>query len=114
MNESDIDERFLNLNSQTVDAIREYRKTHKPELVQTIVTGIVEKYLPPDMRDRAPEAMKSLNAFGIESVTLMEIILDIQDALGLDITDNELRGLKNFDDATNLLRGKVQALAGQS
>ncbi|MEY2546329.1 MAG: hypothetical protein QOG48_1446 [Verrucomicrobiota bacterium] len=114
MNDPDIDERFLNLNPQALDAIREYRQTHKPELVQTIVAGIVEKYLPPELRDKAPEAMKSLNAFGIESVTLMEIILDIQDALGLDITDNELRGLKNFDDATNLLRQKVQALSAQS
>lgn len=114
MNPSDIDERFLNLNPSALAAVREYHQTHNPELVQTIVNGIVEKYLPPDMRDRASEAMKAPNDFGIESVTLMEIILDIQDALGLDITDNELRGLKNFDDATNLLRAKVQALSAQS
>jgi acyl carrier protein len=113
MSQSDLDERFLNLNPQALDAIRQYRESHKPELVQTIVNGIVEKYLPPEMRERAADAMKSPNEFGIESVTLMEIILDIQDALGLEITDNELRGLKNFDDATNLLRQKVAALSQQ-
>lgn len=114
MNESDIDERFLNLNPHALAAIRQYRGSHQPELVQTIVNGIVEKYLPPEMRAQAAEAMKAPNAFGIESVTLMEIMLDIQDALGLEITDNELRGLKNFDDATNLLRQKVAALSRQS
>ena len=113
MNHPDIDEGFLNLSPPALDAIRQYRESHKPELVHTIVNGIVEKYLPPEMRDRAAEAMKAPNAFGIESVTLMEIMLDIQDALGLEITDNELRGLKNFDDATVLLRQKVAALSQQ-
>jgi acyl carrier protein len=110
MNESEIEERFLNFSPQTLEVIREYRRSRDPQLVSTIVKGIVEKYLPPEMRDRAPEAMTSLNAFGIESVTLMEIILDIQDALDLVITDAELRSLNNFDQATKLLSEKVAAL----
>jgi acyl carrier protein len=111
-----IDERFLSFSPETLAAIRAYRQNHDSKLVQTIVQGIVEKYLPPEIRDRAPEAMKALNAFGIESVTLMEIILDIQDALEIVITDAELRSLRNFDDATKLLREKVAALSegGQS
>lgn len=113
MNESDIDERFLNMSPPALQAIRQYRDTHKPELVQPIVDGIVEKYLPVEMRGRATEAMQSPNSFGIESVTLMEIMLDIQDALGIELSDNELRGLKNFEDATNLLRQKVAALSQQ-
>ena len=114
MNESEIEERFLNFSPATLEAIRSYQRTHEPKLVQTIVQGIVEKYLPPEMRNRAPEAVKSLNAFGIESVTLMEIILDIQDALGLEMSDRELRNLQNFDDATKLLTDKVAALSAQS
>ncbi len=110
MNESEINERFLNFSPPTIEAIREYRRSRNPQLVSAIVNGIVEKYLPPEMRDRTPEAMKSLNAFGIESVTLMEIILDIQDALDLVITDAELRSLNSFDEATKLLSEKVAAL----
>ena len=115
MNESEIEERFLNFSPQTLEVIRKYRRSRDPQLVAIIVQGVVEKYLPPELRDRAPEAMTSLNAFGIESVTLMEIILDIQDALDLVITDAELRGLTNFDQATKLLSDKVAALrAGPS
>ena len=109
-----IEERFLHFSPQTLDAIRAYRANHDPQLVRKIVEGIVEKYLPPEIRDRAPEAVKALNTFGIESVTLMEIILDIQDALGIVITDAELRSLRNFDDATKLLREKVAALSAES
>jgi acyl carrier protein len=110
MNEAEIQERFLNFSPPTIDAIRAYQQSHDPLLVSSIVHGIVEKYLPPEMRQQMPEDVKSLNAFGIESVTLMEIILDIQDALGLVITDAELRSLKSFDEATRLLSDKVTAL----
>ena len=113
MNESEIEERFLNFNPTTVEAICAYRRRPDPKLVSSIVHGIIEKYLPPEMRDRTPDAMKSLNAFGIESVTLMEIILDIQDALDLVITDAELRTLHSFDEATKLLSDKVAALGAR-
>src|SRR5207302_4227719 len=104
-----------NFSPQTLEVICQYRRSRDPQLVAIIVKGVVEKYLPPEMRDRAPEGMTSLNAFGIESVTLMEIILDIQDAIDLVITDAELRGLTNFDQATKLLSDKVEALrAGPS
>ena len=109
MNESEIDERFLNFNPDTVAAIHAYRQNRDPKLVHSIVHGIIEKYLPPEQRNRTPAAVASLNAFGIESVTLMEIILDIQDALDLVITDEELRGLRGFDDATRMLSEKVAA-----
>jgi acyl carrier protein len=110
MKESEIDERFLNFNPETVAAIRIYRQTRDPKLVHEIVHGIIEKYLPPELRNQTSGAVTSLNAFGIESVTLMEIILDIQDALDLVITDEELRNLRGFDDATKLLSDKVAAL----
>jgi acyl carrier protein len=111
MKESEIEERFLNFNPETVEAIRAYRQARDPKLVPTIVHGIIEKYMPPELRSQASDTVTSLNAFGIESVTLMEIILDIQDALDLVITDEELRKLRGFDDATKLLSEKVAALS---
>jgi acyl carrier protein len=110
MNETEIEERFFNFSPSTLDAIRVYHRSRDPQLVSAIVQGIVEKYLPPELRSRAPEAMNSLNGFGIESVTLMEIILDIQDALDLMISDAELRSLHSFDDAKKMLSDKVAAL----
>lgn len=109
----DLDERFLNFPPALVALIREYRATHNAELVAPIVDGIVAKYLPEAAADRNAGAFKSLNAFGLESLTLMEVILDIQDALGISLPDDELRGLSSFDDATALLARKVAALYQQ-
>ncbi len=110
INDSEIKERFASFGPATVEAIRGFHSSHDPKFVSPIVHGIIEKYLPPGRQAMGIEEMKSLNSFGIESVTLMEIILDIQDAFDLVISDAELRGLKNFDDATRLLSDKVAAL----
>ena len=97
----------------TLAAIRAYRRTHDPALVDPILRGIVEKYLPESARlteaaGTAPEA--ALNAFGFESLTLIEVVLDLQDALGITLSDDELRGLRNLDAARALLLQKVAAL----
>ena len=110
MNESEIDDRFLNVSPETLETIREYRRMHSPQLIPKIVHGIVEKYLPTDVRDRHVEGVKSLNAFGLESITLMEVVLDIQDALGITLTDDELRQLRSFDETIVLLSKKVGEL----
>src|ERR1700754_3600197 len=103
MNESEIEDRFLNVSPETLKTIREYRNTHSPELIPKIVHGIVQKYLPLDAQNRAVEGVKSLNAFGLESITLMEVVLDIQDALEITLTDDELRQLRSFDETVVLL-----------
>ena len=113
MTETEINERFCNFSPETLDAIRNYQRTRDPQFVHTIVHGVIEKYLPQELREHAPDSVQSFNAFGIESVTLMEIMLDIQDALGLYISDAELRNLHSFEEATKLLIEKVNALRGQ-
>jgi acyl carrier protein len=110
MNESEINERFLNFSPATLDAIRRYHARKDPALVSPIVHGIVEKYLPEHLRSQAIDPAKSLNAFGLESLTLVEVFLDMQDALAISVAEDELRGLKNFNEAIELMSKKVAAL----
>ena len=114
MNQSEINDRFLNVSPETVETIREYRRARSPQLITKIVRGIVEKYLPADARDRNVEGVKSLNAFGLESITLMEVVLDIQDALEITLTDDELRQLRSFDETIALLSAKVSKLQNKT
>ena len=110
MTESEITQRFLSFPPATMDAIRRYQVSKDPELVSSIVHGIVQKYLPEHLRDQRVDPTKSLNAFGLESLTLVEVFLDIQDALTINVTEDELRGLRNFDEAIEFLSKKVAAL----
>lgn len=110
MKESEIAERFLNFPPATMEAIRRYHAGQDPALVSPIVHGIVEKYLPESLRGQSIDPAKSLNAFGLESLTLVEVFLDIQDALAINVSEDELRGLRNFDEAIALMSNKVAAL----
>ncbi|HEX3816781.1 MAG TPA: acyl carrier protein [Chthoniobacterales bacterium] len=107
MNDPQIDDRFFGFPPELVVIIQEYGETHNAALVPGIVHGIIDRYVPPGSRASA----ESLSALGLESLTLMEVILDIQDALGLTLSDDELRALANLDEATAILEKKVAQLS---
>ncbi|HEY5035920.1 MAG TPA: acyl carrier protein [Chthoniobacterales bacterium] len=111
MSNPEIDDRFSGFPADLVALIQRYQQMHDPALVSQIVHGIVDRYLPPGARAQIDAGNKSLSAFGLESLTLMEVILDIQDALGLTLSDDELRALANLDEASAILEKKVAALS---
>jgi acyl carrier protein len=49
----------------------------------------------------------------LESLTLVELILDLQEALGVRLTDDELRGLRTFQEAVDVLARKVDELGAE-
>ena len=95
----------------TVDAILKYRETGDAGLVETITRGIIQRYLRPE----GVEAFKyatleaPLIMLGIESLTMLEIILDIQDSLVVEINDSELAGFRSLGDVVRFLQAKVAA-----
>jgi acyl carrier protein len=104
----DLDDKFCGCRPETIAAIRAYRTARNPDLVAPIFRGIVEKYSPENQPP--PPSWNAVNVFGLESLALMEMVLDVQDALGIVLQDAELRGLQSIDDAMKLLMQKVAAL----
>lgn len=111
MNPTEINERFFNFDRTTVANIQTFHRSPDPALVQPIFDGIMRKYLPEAGRRDDPEEV-SLNAFGLESLTLLEVVLDLQDALGIRLEDDEIRGLHDLKEVHALLVQKVDALRG--
>jgi acyl carrier protein len=110
MTESEITERFLNFPPATLKAIRQYHAGKDPAFVAPVVHGIVAKYLPEHLRGQPLDSASSLNNLGLDSLTLMEVFLDIEDALDISVPEDELRAVKNFDDAIALMSKKIAAL----
>lgn len=111
MNAAEVDQRFFNFTPATLAAIRDFQSTRDPALVEPILHGIVGKYLPetiPTLAGVSPP--ETLNAFGFESLTLVEVFLDLQDAFGVRFSDAELRDMHGLTDARTLLMQKVAAL----
>ena len=112
MNPDEIKDRFSHFPPAIAGAICEFRHTRNPALVTPILQGILHKHLPEDdpvvQTETPPEA--ALDALHFDSITLIEIMLDLQDALGIHLADEEMRGLHDVEGVRTLLLQKIAAL----
>ena len=97
---------FRRCREGTAAAIIELRQRGDLELIPTIVRGIVWRYV----RDETQPAVDGTTAetplasLGIDSLTMMEIVLDVQDALNLTIEDADLKKMKTIGDLIGFLQ----------
>ena len=110
MNRPEIDERFFNYPPEFCDAVERFHASGDPALIDPLLDGVVRKYVPEGALANGG-ADASLNAFGVESLTLIEIILDLQDAFAISLTDKDLLNLHTLDDVRALLTAKARARA---
>lgn len=97
---------FKRCREGTVEAIINLRQTGDPETIATIVRGIVWRYVQQDARPVVEEATPEtpLVALGIDSLMMLEVVLDVQDALDLVIEDSDLRQMQTMGDVVTFLQ----------
>ena len=102
---------FKRCREGTADAIIELRRTGDTALVQTIVRGIVWRYLQEESRSVLDQATPDtpLSSLGVDSLMMLEVVLDIQDALEITIDDSDLRKLHTIGDVIEFLTEQVAA-----
>jgi len=107
---------FRRCREGTADAIIELRRTGDLELIPTIVRGIVWRYVRDETRPVVDGATAEtpLVSLGIDSLTMMEIVLDVQDALNVTIEDAELKQMKTIGDVIGLLQQRFAQLRSAS
>jgi acyl carrier protein len=108
---AELKQQFKRCNEQTIDAIVKFRQTGDTALLPQIVRGVVQRYLPADKVDLLNNATEdtNLSELHIESLTMLEIVLDIQDAVDVVIEDAELREVKTLGDVRKFLELKLAA-----
>jgi len=104
--------RFASYDEELRRQIIQFHKKPDSALVIPIVRRIIKHYLPKESTVTVDSALEgSLAELGLDSLTLMEVTLDVQDAFQTTFTDEELRELKSFSEITALIDRKVQALS---
>jgi acyl carrier protein len=96
---------FKRCREETVDAIINLRRTGNTDLIEPIVRGIVWRYVQEDARHVVEEAKPEtpLAALGIDSLMMLEVVLDVQDALDVVIEDADLRQMHTMGDVIQFL-----------
>ena len=97
---------FKRCREGTVEAIVKLRSAADPALIPEILRGIVWRYVQPEARAVVEQATPEtpLESLGIDSLMMLEVVLDVQDALDIVIEDADLRRMRTMGDVIELLQ----------
>jgi 3-hydroxyacyl-[acyl-carrier-protein] dehydratase len=96
----------------TYEAARLFRATARAEYVAPILHGILQHYMEPDLRAqlRVPaDSLRLQEDLGLDSLTMMEIVIRLEDVLQISIRDDELRQIRTVGEVRALIERTVAA-----
>jgi len=113
LNEAELREALKRCPEDAIKAAVEFNETRNPELVPTIVLGIIERFVEPDLRPVIREAKDNtrlLEDLGIDSLLMVEIVILVEETLNIQIENDELRNLRTVGDIKSYLDAKLKGL----
>lgn len=85
----------------TLAAARHYRRTRRKEYVSPIVLGVISRYVGRDHEDvikRPHEDLRLVEDLGLDSLSMIEISMTLEDTLQVSLNEERLRHLKTLGD----------------
>src|SRR5213078_1208721 len=95
----------------TVAAACEFRKTGQAVNLGLIVVGIIERFVYRDLRIKlklASPELRLVEDLGIDSLTMMEIVMLTEEVLDLSISYEELRPIRTLEDIARFVEEKAK------
>ncbi len=96
---------------ETIDAAVAYRQTGDTALLPIVITGVVERFVEPELRPRLADADDTLRLsedLGLDSLTMMEIVLLVEEVFHINITADEMRHLCTLGQIKTFLACKAR------
>lgn len=110
--EEELRESLKRCSDETVEAAVKFRKTGDAALVPTIVLGIIERFLDEDVVPKLQSgdpAIKVQEDLGVDSLTMVEVVMLVEEAVDITIDNNELRELVTVGDINSFIARKVSS-----
>lgn len=111
--EASLREALKRCSPSTFEAAVQFRKTGNPEHVPAVVIGVIERFVEPDLRVKLKDAdddLRLIEDLGIDSLTMMEIVILVEDVLQMSINNDELRNLRTVGDVKTFIDCKIRGL----
>lgn len=96
-----------------ITAALTYRHSGNAALLPEIISGVIERFVEPDLRPRltnAPDDLRLADDLGLDSLTMMEIVLLTEEVFHINISSEELRHLCTLGQIKSFVSCKVQGL----
>jgi 3-hydroxyacyl-[acyl-carrier-protein] dehydratase len=111
--EAALREALKRCSPSTFEAAVQFRKTGNADHMPAVVIGVIERFVEPDLRAKLKDAgddLRLIEDLGIDSLTMMEIVILVEDVLQLSINNDELRNLRTVGDVKTFIDCKVRGL----
>jgi len=107
---ADLKEGLRRCSPETIEAAIRFRERGDLAAIRPVVYGLIERYQPSTARlslKDAQETTRLVEDLGLDSLTLLEIVLAIEEVLGVQIQNEELREIRTLGDLDRFLRHKI-------
>ncbi|MEM9227211.1 MAG: phosphopantetheine-binding protein [Verrucomicrobiota bacterium] len=95
---------------ETIEAAMAFRKNADSSQVPTIIMGILERVMEPDERPKLKEGNDDTRInedLGIDSLTMVEVIMMVEETLDITVDNDELRELSTIGDVKSFIAKKL-------
>jgi len=109
--EEDLKELLKRCPVGTYEAALAFRKTKDISQVEIIVMGIIDRHLEPEQREILADSDDTLRMFedlGMDSLTMLEVVMLVEQTLEVSIDNEELRDLRTIGDVKAYLNAKAK------
>jgi 3-hydroxyacyl-[acyl-carrier-protein] dehydratase len=114
---ADLKEGLRRCSPETTDAAIRYRERGDLDAIPLVVFGILDRYQPataPIKLSEANEDTRLIEDIGLDSLTLLEIVLSIEEVLKLRIENEELREIRTLGQLNKFLHAKITGAKPES
>lgn len=93
----------------TYYAACKFRKFRDPADLRTLVVGVIERFVERDLRVRLHlegDALRLREDLGLDSLTMVEVVMLAEEALPISVSNEELTGLRTLGDVQRFIAAK--------
>ena len=111
--EEDLKELLKRCPSGTYEAALKFRKSKDAAQIETIVMGIIDRHLEPDQREilaNSDDTLRMYEDLGMDSLTMLEVVMLVEQTLLVSIDNEELRDLRTVGDVKAYLNAKAMGI----
>ncbi len=104
-------EALKHCSPQTCEAALRFRATGNIAEIPLVIRGVIERFAARERRERLHAATPDLRLaedLGLDSLTMMEIVMLTEEALPITISNEELRQLRTLGDVEQFIARKLR------
>ena len=100
--ETTVRESLRRCSEKTIEAAIAFRQTGDSKQIPAIIIGIIERFVESDLRSRLTaddsDDLRVIEDLGLDSLTMMEVVMLVEEVTQTRIENEELRGLVTIGD----------------